>query len=200
MPQVDRKPNPGTNVVQSYIFPKDWSRDRVVGWLRENDAFAGGIEETESSWRARQYNPDDFQEGSFRMIEVGSSGVRAVRGQAKGRKKDGNYPHEKKKREDAAKPPPGVRTVQQVYFPAEWTRDRAARWLERNNYSAAELGRDGSDKVWRAVQYESRYFRPGSFAIRKVREKGQSEPRAERSSTAEVSLVLGDSLGRRPKE
>jgi hypothetical protein len=190
MPTVSRKPNPGTNVVQSYIFPADWTRDQVVFWLGENDAFAGGIEQTESSWRARQYNPEDFVEGSFRMIRVGSRGVRAVRGQAKGRKRDAL-----EERGDQGKPPPGVLAVQTIIFPAEWSRDRAVQWLRRNEYSAAELGRDSPDKAWRARQYAPHYFVPGSFNRKKVREKGKSEEPENRSRTAEVLLVLARSKG-----
>lgn len=84
MPHVSRTPPSGKNVIQSYVFPGTWTRERVVAWLRKEGAFAGGIEKTSGEsgvWRARQYNPSDFVAESFRMIRVGSSGVRAVRGQ-----------------------------------------------------------------------------------------------------------------------
>ena len=86
MPDVKRKPPSGTNQVQSFIFPLEWSREKVVAWLDRNSAFSGGIEKTGSSWRARQYNPGYFDPKSFKMITVGTSGVPAVRGTVRGRK------------------------------------------------------------------------------------------------------------------
>jgi hypothetical protein len=40
------------------------------------------VDETETSWRVRQRSPGEFQEGSFRTIEI-TDGVKAVIGRPK---------------------------------------------------------------------------------------------------------------------
>jgi hypothetical protein len=83
MPKVERKPQLGKKTIQSYVFPGSWTRERVVSWLEKHGAFTGGIDLSVSVWRARQYNPEDFVPHSFRMIAIGSQGVRAVNGMAR---------------------------------------------------------------------------------------------------------------------
>src|SRR5205809_3928017 len=55
--------------VQTYIFPKaHWdSGDAVRKWLQSHN-YEDGLDETDESWRARQRDPGDFAEGSFRTI------------------------------------------------------------------------------------------------------------------------------------
>lgn len=85
MPQVDRRPEPGKRVIQSYVFPAEWGLSQVRSWLKGHEAFAGGLEETGSgNWRARQFNPEDFDSLTFRMVSIGTDGVKAVFGRARG--------------------------------------------------------------------------------------------------------------------
>jgi Mu-like prophage I protein len=57
----------------SLIFPKeDWkSEDDVKGWLKSHGKKTG-IDETGSSYRARQIDPSEFEDDSFRTIELNS--------------------------------------------------------------------------------------------------------------------------------
>jgi hypothetical protein len=57
----DKGPEGGRTEVQSLIFmPKDaWTKDEVRTWLKEHD-YKTEIEETDSSYRARQEDPDKY--------------------------------------------------------------------------------------------------------------------------------------------
>lgn len=50
-------------VVQTLIFPKDkWdSLDAAKAWADDHDFETDGVDETETSWRFRQRDPDDFE-------------------------------------------------------------------------------------------------------------------------------------------
>jgi len=100
MPKVSRKPaaeQAGKMIAQSVTLPGDWSRERAQSWLEEHSyhttiergrqgAGAAGESEGESRrWRSRQFNPEDFEEGSFRTEELeGSGGVQLVLGRVRG--------------------------------------------------------------------------------------------------------------------
>lgn len=70
----------------------------------------GGWDETSTSYRYRVRDPEDFQEGSFRTISLGDSGVKAVVGKLKG--------------EDSM-------TIQALIFPKDkFTEEEARRWVK----------------------------------------------------------------------
>ena len=58
--------------VQTLICPKSsFTREEAVAWAKEHDFKADKVDETEDSYRLRQRDPGDFQEGSFRTISPG---------------------------------------------------------------------------------------------------------------------------------
>lgn len=70
----------------------------------------GGWDETSTSYRYRVRDPGDFQEGSFRTISLGDSGVKAVVGKIKG--------------EDSM-------TIQSLIFPKDkFTEEEARCWVK----------------------------------------------------------------------
>lgn len=71
---VGKKKDGGDSMVmQTIIFPKgSWkSRSSVKSWLKSHSKKTG-IDETDSSYRARQADPGDFRKGSMRTIELNS--------------------------------------------------------------------------------------------------------------------------------
>jgi hypothetical protein len=70
--------------IQTLIFDKDkFTEAQVRRWIDEHDfEINPGLDETENSFRARQRDPIEFQEGSFRTIEI-TDGVQAVIGRLK---------------------------------------------------------------------------------------------------------------------
>lgn len=71
-----------STTVQTYIFDKEkFTREEAKNWLEKHDKNTG-LEETEDSFRARQVPPGDFNEGSFRTIQI-TSGIKAVIGKLK---------------------------------------------------------------------------------------------------------------------
>jgi len=79
MPKVNRKPKTkkGKTTTQSFIFPKDkFTKKQALAWLRSHGHYTGGLEETGSSYRARQYDPKYFSR--FRTMALGSRGIKAV--------------------------------------------------------------------------------------------------------------------------
>ena len=72
----------------------------------------GGWDETSTSYRYRVRDPGGFQEGSFRTISLGDSGVKAVIGKPEG--------------EDST-------TIQALIFPKEkFTEEEARRWVKEH--------------------------------------------------------------------
>jgi len=74
-------------VVQTLIFNKEVFKEEedVREWIKEHDFKISdnpGIDETEGTWRVRQRDPEDFEENSFRTIEI-TDGVQAVIGKLK---------------------------------------------------------------------------------------------------------------------
>jgi len=83
MKQEDRPPA----VVQTLIFSKDKfpTAESAKAWAKAHDFKSDKVDETEESWRLRQRDPGDFQEGSFRTITL-TEGVKAVIGRLKERR------------------------------------------------------------------------------------------------------------------
>jgi len=78
------KQKPTKTEIQTLIFDKKRfpTAADAKRWARENDFKAGGVDETENSFRLRQRDPGDFQPGSFRTISL-TEGVKAVIGRPK---------------------------------------------------------------------------------------------------------------------
>jgi len=59
MPAVGRSAPDATHT-QSVVFKKDdWTETRARSWLKSNDMFTDGLDETENTYRFRQYDPND---------------------------------------------------------------------------------------------------------------------------------------------
>lgn len=100
MPKVNRKPpaeKAGEREVQVVRLPADWSKSKVVKWLKDHDFITKGLlapDEAEEGqeepaeprefWHARQYDPEHFRKGSYLTFSVPTSGgVQYVRGVVK---------------------------------------------------------------------------------------------------------------------
>ena len=60
--------------VQSVIFDRDnFTVEEARAWLERNDFSAAKIDETSTSYRFRQRDPGEFEEGSFRTITPGET-------------------------------------------------------------------------------------------------------------------------------
>ena len=88
-PETGRKPGgeTGTWTIQSVIFSKDhFDEAAAKKWIADSDDFGNyGIEETETSYRFRQYDPEWFSE--YRTITI-TEGVAAVYGKIAEEKQD----------------------------------------------------------------------------------------------------------------
>ena len=72
-----------STTLQTLVFDnRDWTRERAVEWARNHDFRSDKVDETSTSFRLRQRDPDDFQEGSFRTINI-TTGLKAVIGRLK---------------------------------------------------------------------------------------------------------------------
>jgi phage I-like protein len=70
---VGRPKGKDTTEVQTLIFPKDgWTPESVKSWLKSHDNKTD-LDTTEDSYRARQRDHGDFEEGSFRTIDFGKA-------------------------------------------------------------------------------------------------------------------------------
>lgn len=65
---------------QSIIFPiaNGWTKRRARAWLLSHGHKAPRCDETADYLRYRQADPDGFKKGSFRTIEFGDSGIKAI--------------------------------------------------------------------------------------------------------------------------
>jgi hypothetical protein len=83
MKAKEGNPKPTATKVQSIIFDKEkFKLADAKKWLSEHNKKAPVVDETENTLRFRQEDPDDFQEGSFRIIEL-VPGIKAVIGRPK---------------------------------------------------------------------------------------------------------------------
>jgi len=85
MPKTGRAPKTasGKTTVQSLIFPKSkYTKVQAVAWAKTHKYHSSPVEETGSSYRIRQYDPEHFK--SFRTMAMpNSGGVKAVIGVVK---------------------------------------------------------------------------------------------------------------------
>lgn len=69
--------------IQTLIFDKEiFTEEEAKDWAKENDFKADNVDETDDSYRLRQKDPSDFEDGSFKTIEL-TEGVKAVIGKLK---------------------------------------------------------------------------------------------------------------------
>lgn len=69
--------------VQTLVFDKDkFTEAQAIKWVQDHDFKFSKIDEKEDSFRLRQRNPDLFQDGSFRTIEI-AEGITTVLGKVK---------------------------------------------------------------------------------------------------------------------
>ena len=98
--QADLKEYREPSDVQTLIFDKDkFNEATAKAWAEKNNFHAGKIDVTEDSIRLRQKDPGDFQEGSFKTIEL-KDGVKAVIGRKREESKHGEEEEEIEKEKD----------------------------------------------------------------------------------------------------
>jgi len=63
MPEVGRKAEKGKEHTQSVVFEKEagWTKASSRKWIKDHDYYDDGLDETETQWRWRQYDPDDSE-------------------------------------------------------------------------------------------------------------------------------------------
>lgn len=67
--------------VQTLLMPVDeFTPKQAKAWAKKNGFRYGKVDTTENYHRLRQRDPGDFTRGSFRTIEFGESGIKAVTG------------------------------------------------------------------------------------------------------------------------
>ena len=87
----------------------------------------GGWDETGTSYRYRVRDPDDFQEGTFRTIGFGDSGIKAVVGKLKG--------------EEAM-------TLQSLIFPKDkFTEEEAKQWVKNHPDTVKKTGFEREGRI-----------------------------------------------------
>jgi len=80
MPTTGRSA-PGKTHVQSVIFAKKkWTPEKARAWLKEHDFTSGNMEETGTSYRFRQYDPQS-EKFRYRTTPAGdATGINLVTG------------------------------------------------------------------------------------------------------------------------
>jgi len=77
------KAAPKPTEVQTLIFDKEkFSKAEAKAWAKDHDFKADKVDETGDSYRLRQADPGEFEDDSFRTVEL-TSGVKAVVGKRK---------------------------------------------------------------------------------------------------------------------
>lgn len=77
------KAAPDPTTIQTLVFDKSkYGEGAAVKWAHDHKFHADKVDVTEDSYRIRQRDPGDFEEGSFRTIEL-TDGVKAVIGKVK---------------------------------------------------------------------------------------------------------------------
>ena len=76
--------------IQSFLFDvKNFTADEAKKWLEDHDKKSDKVDTTEEYHRFRQRNPKDFDEKSFRTIEI-TEGTKAIAGHLKDGKRELN--------------------------------------------------------------------------------------------------------------
>ncbi len=89
MPDVGRKAPEGKQHTQSVLFEKsaDWTEASSRTWCEEHDYYTDGLDETETQFRWRQYDPDDGK-FDYRNNEIEKDSITLVLGIPKGKAKE----------------------------------------------------------------------------------------------------------------
>jgi hypothetical protein len=73
-------PLPATEV-QTLLLPRGrFSQYEAVQWAERHGYSARKVHATDQYFRIRQHPPSEYKRGSFRTIELGSGGIKAVVG------------------------------------------------------------------------------------------------------------------------
>ena len=65
--------------IQSVLFPREsFSVSKAKTWAKRHGFTMKKVDETENFYRFRQRPPNQFKPGSFRIITLGNSGVKAI--------------------------------------------------------------------------------------------------------------------------
>ena len=138
-----KKCHVGTKV-QTLIFSKDhFTEAQAKEWAKEHDFNYGYIDEKENTYRIRQEEPDDFEEGSMRTITI-KEGVQSVIGcPKKDKMKKGGHIGFDKLAHKIAKEYEGKSV------PAEY-QDKYGKTYSKE--AALEVGRETASKVYREQQ------------------------------------------------
>lgn len=88
MPEVNRKA-PNEEHTQSVIFEKEagWTEASSRKWCKDHDYYTDGLDETDTRYRWRQYDPDD-QKFIYRMKEIEKNSISFVLGIPKNKSKE----------------------------------------------------------------------------------------------------------------
>ena len=78
-PELLKEEKPDPTTIQSLILSKQVfpTKSEAQKWCTDNDFKAGEPDETDNTWRFRQFDPDQCKAGSFRTIRL-TDGVQAV--------------------------------------------------------------------------------------------------------------------------
>lgn len=83
MPEVKRQAPAGEQHVQSVIFVKeghDWTEESCRTWLKDHDYYTDGLDEADTEYRWRQYDPQVFR-FKYRRIQLSEDdGIDAILG------------------------------------------------------------------------------------------------------------------------
>lgn len=70
-------------VIQTILFSKEiYDKEKTIAWCKAHNFKYGDIRETEDNWRSMQIPPEDFDESTFRTIDI-TKGIRAIVGKLK---------------------------------------------------------------------------------------------------------------------
>lgn len=70
-------------VMQTLIFDKQkFTKDQAIAWCKDHDMRYDKVDETDNSFRLRQRDPGDFEDGSFRTVSI-ADGIKVVMGKLK---------------------------------------------------------------------------------------------------------------------
>jgi ATP-dependent Clp protease protease subunit len=91
MPEVGRKAETGKEHTQSVVFEKEagWTKASSRKWIKSHDYYDDGLDETETQWRWRQYDPDD-SEFDYRTQVIVKDSVSLILGIPKDQASDEN--------------------------------------------------------------------------------------------------------------
>lgn len=81
MPNVNRKAEEGKAHTQSVVFEKEsnWTESTSKDWVKKHDFYDDGLDETETQYRWRQYDPDESK-FDYRTLVIVENSISYIRG------------------------------------------------------------------------------------------------------------------------